>query len=160
MSRLFLTRRCEECPPDMLVAAVADWLMSQERMRFLHETPRDKLAPGTCMLCGGRTSEAFVLRREAEPTRNVEAGTPAAAAILRHWQAGDTYADKTGATWGIVPLFFCERAMQGPTRSQATGALIARHDPFSRAEAEVRRRNREAARADRDNEGPQRASRI
>lgn len=52
MSRRFLTQPCAVAPHAILQTAIADWMLSPERMRFREGSYGGF---GTCLLCGSRT---------------------------------------------------------------------------------------------------------
>lgn len=130
----FTARPCSECPDAVLIAAIADWLMSPERFRH-GEAEKDAKHPGRCLLCGAPTRDAFVIMSEGE-VKGLQPSSPHLGKALDAWRASDDprMVDATGRRWGLFPVFFCESA------TKPNPCL------FSRAEVETRRRKREAMR--------------
>lgn len=142
MSRLFkfMHGPCAHAQDKNLVAAIADWLSSSERMRFNHETEKADKQPGVCHLCGESLPEAFLVMHGgaahplAKSSKHFER-------IRSTWIESETgaYTADNGQVSQIVPMFFCARACSGPTKAKPMAP-----DFFSLAEAELRKREREA----------------
>lgn len=129
----FTARPCRECPAEVLVGAIADWLLSPDRFRH-GEADKEAKHPGRCVLCGGPTHDAFILRLDGE-VKGVPPGSPHLPKLLEAWRGAHDpkITDATGREWRINPVFVCEEAM-------GTKPCL-----FSYAEVEVRRRKRDAA---------------
>lgn len=128
----FTARPCSECPDAVLIAAIADWLMSPERFRH-GEAEKDAKTPGRCLLCGAPTRDAFAIMSDGE-VKGVAPTSQHMPRFLEAWRASDDpkVTDATGRTWRMFPVFFCDSA------TKPNPCL------FSRAEVETRRRKREA----------------
>lgn len=148
MSRLFrfLSAPCREHNDRIVAEAIADWLVSPERMRFRHETEKNDMRPGHCHLCGAETEGAFYITSPASPdVRCISKGHAEFARVRAVWLADGITKDANGNDWAVQPIFYCAKAVQGPTRKHPRVP-----DLFAMAENIVNIRKAEAAKREQD----------
>lgn len=143
MSRLhrFTASPCRELPAQVLVNAIADWLVSPERMRLHKDTDRAATFPGRCLLCGDQLPVAFYVSSGAE-IREVAPASKHYQNVHSRWagaQLSPEFEGTDGKKWAVHAVQFCNAAAAGPTRANPDAP-----DLYELARTEIRRREREA----------------